>query len=37
MVRSFLFVFVVLTNVIIFLQAKYAPGERSQTPIPPRL
>jgi len=36
MVRTFLFVFVGVTNVIL-PQAKYAPGERPQTPVPPRL
>jgi glucosamine-phosphate N-acetyltransferase len=37
MVCLFLFVFVTITNLITLTQAKYAPGERSQTPVPPRL
>jgi len=37
MVWLFLSAFVVVANVIIPAQAKYAPGERSQTPVPPRL
>jgi len=37
MVWHFRLVFVAVTDVIILAQAKYAPGERSQTPVPPRL
>ena len=37
MVWVILLAFVVVTNVIVLTQAKYASGERSQTPVPPRL